>query len=69
MPVTQNLVECLQLSVLLIDRVGLGGHDEVVLMQILDLVRPPRDGNLAPLRRNAWMMTFFFDWSRRRSSV
>jgi hypothetical protein len=37
------------LGVLLVNRVGLCRHDEIVLVQVFDLVRPPGDGDFAPL--------------------
>jgi len=38
--------------------VGLGGHDEVVLVQAADLVRPPLDGDTPPFSDDQGMMVF-----------
>ena len=43
-PVATNL-----LRIFLVDRVRLCRHNEVVFVQILDLVCPPGNGDLAPL--------------------
>src|SRR5215472_10455852 len=41
---------------LLVERVSLGRHDEVVAVQAPDLVCPPRHRHLAPLRQDRWMV-------------
>src|SRR6478735_1128918 len=41
----------------LIDRVGLGGHDVVVAVETVDGVGPPGDGDLAPLGEDGRMVT------------
>ena len=48
------------MSVTLTDKefVGLGGHDEVVAVQPLDLVSPPFDTDAAPFQRELGMMPF-----------
>ena len=40
--------------------VDLGGHDEVVLMQPLDLLGLERDRRIAPTEADVWMMAFSF---------
>jgi hypothetical protein len=40
--------------------VDLGGHDEVVLMQPLDLLGLQRDRRIAPTEADVWMMAFSF---------
>src|SRR3981189_2772458 len=40
--------------------VNLGGHDEVVLMQSLDLLGLQRDRRVAPAEADIWMMAFSF---------
>jgi hypothetical protein len=40
--------------------VNLGGHDEVVLMQSLDLLGLQRDRRIAPTEADIWMMAFSF---------
>jgi hypothetical protein len=40
--------------------VDLGGHDEIVLMQTLDLLGLQRDRRIAPTEADTWMMAFSF---------
>jgi hypothetical protein len=40
--------------------VDLGGHDEIVLMQPLDLLGLQRDRRIAPTEADVWMMAFSF---------
>src|SRR5580704_19352473 len=40
--------------------IDLGGHDEVVLMQSLDLLGLQRDRRIAPTEADIWMMAFSF---------
>jgi hypothetical protein len=41
-------------------RANLGGHDELVLMQSLDLLGLQRDRRIAPTEADIWMMAFSF---------
>ncbi len=38
--------------------VGLGGHDEIIAMESMDRMRPPRHGGLAPLGQDGGVMIF-----------
>jgi hypothetical protein len=40
------------------ESISLGGHDEVITVQAADLMRPPGNGDAAPLRENGGMMSF-----------
>lgn len=40
------------------DPISLRGHDEVIAVQAADLMRPPGNGDAAPLRENGRMMSF-----------
>jgi len=42
------------------ETIGPGGHDEVVPVQAANLMRPPGNGDAAPLCENSRMMSFGF---------
>ena len=56
-----------------IDRIGLGGHDEIVFVQVAYFVCPPGDRDPAPLGGKPRMVAFFFggcaDGIRKRYRV
>src|SRR4029077_11599194 len=56
----RTLLYKLGLRVLSIDHVCLGGHDEVVFVQVANLVRPPGDAHLAPFGSQPRMVAFLF---------
>ena len=45
---------------LLKEPIGLGGHDEVVSVEVPDFVRPPGNGHAPPLRYESWVVSFGF---------
>lgn len=53
---SKRLFARLQLAQIGVELIGLGGHDEVVLMQAFDLMRPPGHRNLAPFCADDRMM-------------
>jgi hypothetical protein len=48
----------LAVSLVAIESVDLGCHDEIVLVQSLDLLGTQGNGRVTPPERNVWMMAF-----------
>ena len=50
----------IRLLILLQQLVRLRRHNEIVLMQAVDRMRPPLYSDFSPLGHNLWMMVLFF---------